>query len=177
MYSGKCDLADSLEIHNYTLEELQNNVTIYVGDNPEPLHIEKLEDLIPYYPYIIGSACYNNTERKSVIHLSSESWVDIEERDCLEFQLKNLLRIYNSCKQKKTEFDIEEVLKKVVWNGWNEQPYRELAERVKEKGKKATVDGIHLKMHEHYRQELVDEMIRNNLNPLEYGDYERFLNK
>lgn len=165
-----------MEIHNYTLEELQNNVTIYVGNNPEPLHIEKLEDLIPYYPYIIGSACYNNTERKSVIHLSSESWVDREERECLEFQLKNLLRIYNSCKRKKTEFDIEEVLKKVVWNGWNEQPYRELAERVKEKGKKATVNGIHLKMHEYYRKELVDEMLKNGLNPCDYGDYERFIN-
>lgn len=154
---------------------MQNNVKIYVGNNTEPLHIEKMEDLIPYYPYIIGSAYFNNAERKSVIHLTSESWVDIEERDILEFRLKDLLRIYNSCKRKKIEFDVKEALKKIVWGGWNEEPYKELANRIKENGKKATIDGIHLKMHEHYRQDLVDEMIKNGLNPLEYGDYTRFI--
>lgn len=131
-YSGKCDLADTIEIHDYTLEELQNNVTIYVGyDNPEPMHIEKMEDLIPFYPYIIGCASYNNVERKAVIHLSSESWVDYEERDILEWRLKDLLRIYNRCKRKRTEFNVDEAVKEITWNGWNEEPYRELANRVK----------------------------------------------
>lgn len=166
-----------MEISNYTLEELQNNVKIYVGyDNPEPLHIEKMEDLIPFYPHIIGSASYNNVERKAIIHLSSESWVDYEERDSLEFKLKKLLTIYNRCKRKKIEFNVDEAVKEVTWNGWNEEPYRELANRVKENGKKATIDGIHLKMHEHYRKELVEEMFRNNLNPADYG-YGRFVNK
>ena len=165
-----------MEISNYTLEELQNNVKIYVGyDNPEPLHIEKMEDLIPFYPHIIGSASYNNVERRAVIYLSSESWVDIEERNCLEWRLKDLLRIYNRCKRKKIEFNVDEAVKEVTWNGWNEEPYRELANRVKEKGKKATIDGIHLRMHERYRQELVDEMLRNGLNPADYG-YGRFVN-
>ena len=175
-YSGKCDLKDSLEIHNYTLEELQNNVKIYVGNNTEPLHIEKMADLIPYYPYIVGSACFNNTDRKSVIHLSSESFVDREERECLEWRLKHLLRIYNRCKRKKIAFDVEEAVKEVTWNGWNEEPHRELANRVKEYGKKATIDGIHLRMYEYYRKELSDEMIKNGLNPADYG-YERFVKR
>lgn len=173
-WSGKCDLADSLEIHNYTLEELQNNIDIYVGNNLEPLHIERMEDLIPYYPYIVSCAYHNNAKRKAAIHLTSESWVDIEERNCLEWKLKHLLKIYNRCKRKKIEFDVEEALKEIVWNGWNEEPCREIANRVKEKGKKATVDGVHLKMHEYYRQELVDEMIKNGLNPVHFG-YERFV--
>ena len=164
-----------MEIHEYTLEELQNNVKIYIGDNEEPLHIEKMEDMIPYYPYIIGFSYHNSEEKKATIHLSPESWVDYEERDCLEFRLKRLLTIYNRCKRKKIEFDVEEALKEIVWNDWNEEPYRKLANRVKEKGKKATVDGIHLRMHEHYRQELVDEMLRNGLNPADYG-YGRFIN-
>ena len=174
-WSGKCDMYDSLiEIRNYTLEELQNNVKIYVGKNTEPLHIEKMEDLIPYYGYIIGSAYY--TDGNSVIHLSSESWVDIEEKDILEFRLKDLLRIYNSCKRKKIEFDVEDALKKIVWGNWNKDSYKELAERVKLYGKKATIDGIHLTMSEKHRQDLVDEMIKNGLNPADYG-YERFIIK
>lgn len=174
-YSGKCDFFSSLEIHGYTLEELQNNVKIYVGyDNPEPLHIEKMEDLIPYYPYIIGSAGYNNAERTATIHLSSESWVDYEEQDILEWRLKDLLRIYNRCKRKRIEFDVDEAVKEITWNGWNEAAHRELAKRVKEKGRKATVDGIHLRMHEIYRRELVNEMVKNGLNPKDYG-YGRFV--
>lgn len=173
-YSGKCDWKDSLEIHKYTLEELQNNVKIYVGNNSEPLHIEKMSDMIPYYPYIIASACFDNVQRKSVIHLTSESFVDREERDILEWRLKDLLKIYNRCKRKKVEFDVEEAVKEITWNGWNEKAHRELANRVKEKGKKATVDGIHLRMHERCRQELVKEMLKNDIDPCEYG-YERFV--
>ena len=175
-FSGKCDVYDSLiGINRYTEEELKNNVKIYVGNNTEPLHIEKISDLIPYYPYLIAVGCYDNVERKSVIHLSSESFVDREERESIEWRLKDLIRIYNRCKRKKIEFDVEDAVKQITWNGWNEEPYRELANRVKENGKKAAVDGIHLKMHEIYRKELVDEMLENGLNPADYG-YGRFVN-
>lgn len=175
-WSGKCDCYDTLiAIHNYTLEELQNDVVIYVGANTEPLHIEKMSDLIPFYPYIICSSFHDNKERKAVIHLTSESYVDREERNSLEFMLKELLRIYNRCKRKKIEFNAEDAIKEVVWNGWNEEAYRELAGRIKLYGKKATTNGVHLKMHEIYRQELVDEMLKNGLNPADYGDYQRFI--
>lgn len=173
-YSGKCDWCDVLEIHGYTIEELQSNVIIYVGNNREPLLIKKMSDMIPYYPHLVSSACFDNKERKSVIHLSSESFVDREEREVLEWRLKDLLRIYNRCKRKKIEFNVDEAVKEITWNGWNEKAHRELANRVKEKGKKATIEGIHLRMHERYRQELVDEMLRNGLNPADYG-YERFV--
>lgn len=176
-YSGKCDWCDTLEIHEYTLKELQNNVKIYVGNSEEPLYIEKMEDTIPYYPYIIGSAWFDNAERKAVIHLSSESFIDSEERKFLESELKNILKIYNRCKRNKIEFNVDDVVKKVTWNGWNEEAYRELANRAKEKGKKATIDGIHLRMYEYYRKLLVDEMLKYDLNPCNYGDYERFVNK
>lgn len=172
-YSGKCDWADNLEIHNYTLEGLQNNVKIYVGDNTEPLHIEKMSDIIPYYPYVVCSACYTNGE--STVHLTSESYVDRQERESLEFNLEWLLKIYNRCKRKKIEFNVEDAVKEITWNGWNEEPYRELANRVKEKGKRATIDGIHLTMQEIYRRDLVEEMLKNGLNPLDYGDYGRFI--
>jgi hypothetical protein len=105
--------------------------------------------------------------------LSSRSFVDTEEEDRLNCYLREILRIYNRCKRKKVEFNVEEVVKEVCWHDYNKEQITELARRVKEKGKKTTIDGIHLTMSEHYRQELVDEMIRNNLNPADYG-YERF---
>lgn len=174
-YSGRCDAYDTLMmIHKYTDEELKNNTKIYVGYNTEPLHIENKKDLIPYYAHLIGCAFFDNKDKKSVIHLSSESSVDREERESLEFKLKRIFTIYNRCKRKKVEFDVDKVVEEVSWNGWDDDIYREIANRVKENGKKATIDGIHLKIHEYYRRELVKEMIMNGLNPAEYG-YERFL--
>lgn len=177
-YSSRYDCYDSLVmIHKYTDEELKNNVNIYIGNIKTPLKIDSQKDLIPYYAHLVSSAYFNNEERKSTIHLTSQSWVDYEEADILEFRLKLLLRIYNRCKRKKIDFDIDEAVKEITWSNWNEEPYKELAKRVKEHGKKATIDGIHLKMHERYRQELVDTMIENGLNPMLYGNYERFIKK
>lgn len=141
------------------------------------IEYSSIKDLIPYYPYLIAfAACDNTDSRNSVVCITRISFVDREEREILEYKLKDILRIYNRCKRKKIEFNVDDVLKEVVWNGYNEEPYRELANRVKEKGKKATIDGIHLKMHERYRQELVEEMLRYGIDPCEYG-YERFINK
>lgn len=176
-WSGCCDLADTLEIHEYTLEELQNNVKIYVGDDREPLHIEKMSDMIPYYPYIVSSAGFNNADRTATIFLSSKSQVDREEQEYLEWRLERLLKIYNRCKKKKIEFNVDEVAKVMILDGWNEGAYRELVNRVKLYGKKATTNGIHLRTHEYYRKLLVEEMIKNGLNPCNYGDYERFISK
>lgn len=201
-YSGKADFCIHLWIGANTEEEAFdkfNGTKLYmIQPLPDDFNCEKaleekinipetyykkieyssIEDLIPYYPYLIGfAACDNTDSHNSIVCISSESWVDREERESLEFRLKELLRIYNRCKRKKAEFDVEEAIKEVCWNGWNEDIYRELANRVKLFGKKATIDGIHLKMHEIYRKELVDEMIRHGINPCHYGDYERFIDK
>lgn len=169
-YSGKCDLADTISMQGKKIL----NAKIYIGYSNRPLQINDMKDLIPYYPYIIGSAWFDNVEGKSVIHLPSESWVDYEEKDNLTFYLKHLIRIYNRCKRKKIEFNVEEAIKEVRCGNWNKDIITELAHRVKDSGKKATIDGLHLKMHEYYRRELVDEMLKNGLNPADYG-YDRFV--
>lgn len=161
-------------IDRYTDEELKNNVNIYIGNIKTPLKIESQKDLIPYYPHIVSSGGFDNVERKADIHITSKSWVDMEEKESLEWRLNSLLRIYNRCKRKKIEFDVDEAVKEITWNDWNEELYKELAKRVKEYGKRATIDRIHLKMHERYRQELVNTMIENGLNPSYWG-YERFV--
>lgn len=176
-FSGKCDCHDSLiAISKYTDEELKNNVDIYIGNIGTPLRIESQKNLIPYYAHLVSFAYHNSDEKKAIINITSESWVDMEERELLEFRLECLLRIYNRCKRKKIEFNVDEAIKEILWNNcWNEDAYRELANRVKENGKKATIDGIHLKNHEYYRQALVNEMLENGLNPCKYGDYRRFI--
>lgn len=165
-------------INKYTDEELANNVKIYQGwgETQKQLNIKTRKDLIPYYAHLVSSACYDNAERAASIHITSESFVDREERDSLEYKLKRVLTIYNRCKRKKMDFDVDAVVKEVAWAGFDDDIYREIANRVKVNGKKANIDGIHMKIHEYYRQELVNEMIKNNINPLDYGDYERFLN-
>ena len=169
-YSGKCDLADTI----YMQGEKILNSSIYVGNSNKPLQINNMTDLIPYYPYIISSAYFDNVKGKSVIYLPEESWVDYEEKYSLMLYLQRILRIYNRCKRKKITFETEAAVQEVCWRDWNKCAITELANRVKEKGKKATIDGIHLKMHERYRQELVDEMLQHGLNPADYG-YSRFI--
>lgn len=176
-YSGKCDCYDTLVmIHEYTEEELKNNVRIYVGWCAEPLHVEKASDLIPYYPYLVDGGSFSKDDRNAVIHLSSESFVDMEEQSVLEFYLQQILKIWKKCKRKKIAFQKESVLKEVCLNGWNQSIYEELIERVDKYGKKAMIDGLHLKTHDYYREQLVDEMIKNDIDPAEYG-YRRFINK
>ena len=174
-YSGRCDVYDSfVMIHNYTDEELKNNIKVYLGNNDTLLKFETAKDLVPYYPHLISIGCYNNADKKSIIHITSKSSVDIEEQENLKYYLKQILTIYNRCKRKKIEFNIDDAVKEVCWNDWNKEAITELANRVKLHGKKATIENIHLTMHERYRKELVDEMIKNNIDPAKYG-YGRFV--
>lgn len=171
-YSGKCDLADVLEIYKYTLEEIKEKVRIYVGASKKPLHIEKESDLIPYYPYVVVSS-YSSEDRSADLHLTDESWVDREERVHLLFRLKMVLKYYNHCKRKHVPFDKEEALKQICYGNFNRDVYEELVNRVSDFGKRASIDGLHLQMHDVYRRELVREMLDKGLNPAEYG-YGRF---
>ena len=174
-YSGKSDLADSLLMHGqYTEEELKNNVRIYVGNSYIPLEIESYKTIIPYYPHLICSSCHDNKNRKAIFHITAESSVDRSEREVLEAYLERVLKIYNRCKKNKTEFNVEETVKQIYWVDWNKKQITEIANRIKENGNKVNIDGIHLQVYDHYRKVLVDEMLRNDLNPADYG-YERFI--
>lgn len=172
-YSGRSDLFDSLMIHNYTEEELKNNVKIYVGSSYIPLEIKSHKSLIPYYPHLICTAVHNNKEQKSIIHITSESSVDRSEREVLEAYLKRILKYYDKCKRNKTKFVVEDAIENVYFIEWNKPQIIEIANRVKENGKKANINGIHLGVYEHYRKILADEMLRNDISLADYG-LERF---
>ena len=168
MYSGKCDFYDYIEIHQDKDSIL--NAKIYVGDSNTPLEVHSMVDLIPYYPYIISVGAHNGKDH--FIRLTSKPYTDIEEEDSLKFYLELLLKYYRKCKRKKIEFDVDEAVKSLSFS-FNQDVIRELAERVKKYGKKATYEGLHLVSKDFYRKELVDEMLINGLNPADYG-YERF---
>lgn len=194
--SGKCDFKDHLYISVETEEEAFNKFNgtkLYIiqplpddfdwknaTNIPEAYYkrveYSSIKDLIPLYPHIVAYAgCDNTDSRNSVVCLSRESFVDREEREVLEYNLKRLLTIYNRCKRKKIKFNVEDAVKEITYNGWNKEAYEELANRVAKNGKKATLDGIHLKMHEIYRRELVEDMLKHDMNPCDYGDFERLI--
>lgn len=167
-YSGKCDLFDSIEIHD-GLDNLIYNSKVYIYEKQPDgtykdklLHFEKESDVVPYYAHIIGCAYHNNAENKHVIHLSSKSYPDSHEEEMLEWYKKTLVRYYNSCKRKKIEFNVNDALKKFSeWTlRYDGDTIKILAQRVKEKGKKASIEGLTLEFSERYREELRKELDR-----------------
>lgn len=176
-FSGKCDFYDTIVMSNYSLEDFTSGrVKIYV--NEERVKINFLTDLIQYYPYIIAIGCFNTKDKSAVVELSSIPHTDRREKETLDFYTKNLLRIYNRCKRKKTAFDIEKAVNEIAPYERNEtkNTIKRLAERIKTDGKKASTDGLHFEIYDWYRRELVEEMLSNGIDPAKYG-YERFLNK
>ena len=156
-YSGRCDLKDTLDI--FGVNEIINKYKIYAPNQILPLEVNEPKDLIPYYPFLTSSMS-SNKETGGVIYLTSESYIDTEEREHLTWTLDNLIRIWRRCKRKKIPFDKEEALAQTTLFTPREHE-EEIADRVAEFGDKATIDGIHLKLHDGYRQDLYEEMIKN----------------
>ena len=157
LYSGKCDFCDMCDIHNvYNI--LKSNV--YIGWNIIPLKFESEKDLIPYYPYIV--ALSSTTNGVGEIRLSTESYVDISERESLEIYTKECQRYVNKCKRKKVEIDLDHFN-----NQYYKDAYKEILTRLIDKSKEFTLDGIYLPMAERYRKELYKEMVKNG-----YSEYD-----
>ena len=158
LYSGKCDFCDIVEIHNVD-NILKSNV--YIGWNIIPLRFETEKDLIPYYPYLVASNATTNGVEE--IRLTSESYVDRQERENLELYTKECQKYVNKCKRKKEFCDISHFDKENDY-GYNEI-YQEIISRLLmvgfEKDFKFTLDGIYLSSAERYRKELYKEMINN----------------
>ena len=155
-YSGKCDVYDHLG--DATDERLRDNTNIYISDNPIPLRINNQHDLAPYYPYLIGIGSWSDGHAE--LRLSTESFIDAEEREHLNWKLDDAKRYWRKCKRHKIPYDIEEAIKKISFIGVPNAIEREIAERVAKHGEKATIDGLHDFMHEHYRKDLLEEMVR-----------------
>ena len=159
-FSGKCDLADIFCNHD---DEHIANSTFYIfaGNRDHRLDIHCRRDLIPYYPFLVGSM--GSQKDKAVCYISSESFVDREEREHMEWILKDAIKYYKKCKRKKIEYKEEEALKNIVW--FNKKPTEwesKIVHRVAADGEKANIEGIHDSYHDYYRKQLYEEMIEND---------------
>ena len=157
-FSGKCDLADTCDI--FGIDKIISKYKIYTYGNILPLKIEKPSDLIPYYPYTI-TMMVSTKEDGGAIHLSKESFVDEEEREHLGWDLSHIKKYWRKCKRDKKEFDEKEALDMICFLFSPRDYQREIIRRVKDKGNKATIDGIHAPSWDHYRRELYDKMVEN----------------
>ena len=148
-FSGKCDLYDSaVMIGEYDIKNIRLFIT--KGNRSYPIKLEEPRDLIPYYPYIPYVSSYSNGIYRAYL---SDSYIDREEREILTRELEYLLRDYRRCKRKKIPFD-----KSQYNNIWYNQ---EIVERIVTEGEKATIEGIHLPMQNHWRKRLAEEMEKN----------------
>ena len=165
IYSGKCDVYDSLVMINDVTDF--SNVRIYASDNHIiPLRIDSQKDLIPYYPYLVVMMSSIKDEGISV-HLSEKSYVDTEEEGRLQWRLDQLKKYYRRCKRNHQPYDEKEAIKKIcVWDV--AEGYEiELVDRVKIDGEKATYIGVHIPMFDEMRKKLYDEMISAGYNKFE----------
>lgn len=156
-YSGKCDFCDMCDIHN--VDNILKS-KVYIGRNIIPLKFETEKDLIPYYQYLVATS--STTNGIGEIRLSTESYVNKQERETLEWYVKDCQKYMNKCKRKKEIINIEH-----FDNQYNKNVYREILIRLVDKSKEFTLDGIYLPMSEYYRKELYDEMVKNG-----YSEYD-----
>lgn len=162
-YSNKCDLYDVLvdirEITDFS------KVKIYAANNSiVPLRIDSQKDLMPYYPYIVAISI-SNSDGTQIIHLSEGSYVDIEEQERLTWDLDTLKRYYRRQKRRHEPFDSDEALKKICFFDSTPEYYKkELVNRVKELGEKATIEDIHIPFMDTMRQWLYEDMVAAGWN-------------
>lgn len=163
IYSGKCDLYDSLieigEVTDFS------RVHIYINHNPVELRIDSYKDLIPYFPCVPAVETRDNGEYK--IWLSGKPWYRIEEEQMLGIYLRDLITCYNRLKRNKNlslESLVERYDTKYNWNHAKDELVAELASRLIEaKGKKdkVNISDLYLPSGDFFRKRLYEEMVNN----------------
>lgn len=161
-FSGKCDFADHVEI--FGVENVLKS-EVFVGN--KKLNPKCYADLIPYFPHLVS--CFVKNGTNTTVKLTEKSYVDYQEADMLRSYLNSILREYDKCRREKKEFDAEKAAQEVSFYKHNIEAIRELAERVAMNGRKAEIDDIHLSVSEHYRKRLIEEMIKNRVDPARWG--------
>lgn len=159
MYSGKCDFGDWLFMINddKPLEEVLANTKVYIGDNILPLKMETYKDALPYAPFLTTTLAHS--DGKTVIRLSTRSYVDIEEEEFLMYEMDAVKRRYRSLKRKKEKITEDELLKSIVW-GTPKEYQKEIVKNVLIDKEKASIQHIHIDLKDKlYRERLVKDMV------------------
>lgn len=106
-FSGKCDFEDCCDIHSKESDFFEKS-NIYIGEIG-PLKILKIEDAIPFFPYIISGASFS--KESNTISLSKESWIDIEESQLISCYIDDIKKYLRKCKRNKKECLYSELIK------------------------------------------------------------------
>lgn len=157
-YSGKCDVYDCYS--DYSDDRLKQS-KFYISTKDGRVHLLKIEsqkDLAKYYPYLTSMA-YGEKDGGAVVIITSTSFIDREEKEFLDYDLKALLKYYKKCKRNKIEFNDKEAADSISWFGDLSEAQKRLIQRVKKQGEKATTDGLHRPMQEYYRKEWFECLI------------------
>ena len=173
MFCGKCDLWDSLVmIREINDESDWSKIKIY-QHTPDTyfdetglhgdilLDIKCLKDLLPYAAHLIGMS-YGDKDGNYIAHISSRSFVDEEEEERFTWILDDIKKIYRRCKRKKIPFELEDVIKELVWQYDSEnmkKAVETLFNRVKEHPCTKDISGLHDNMHQYYRKRLYEDMV------------------
>lgn len=155
LYSGKCDMADVVEIHG--IDNMLKS-KIFIESNIVPLKIETEKDLVPYYPFLIASSGSENGIGS--FRITDESYVDREERQILDYYTNECKDYIKKCKRNKQDVDIEHFK-----NEYQPDIYNQILSRLLDKSCEFNLYGIHTYMAEYYRIQLYNEMIRVGWTP------------
>lgn len=164
-FCGKCDFYDSFVMigsdgKHGKLEENLKRLKLYVYGKDGRDHRVKsdtIKDIAKYYPYLESVACYSK-ESGYNIHLQSDSFIDQEEREHIGWYVRDVLKYWRKCKRNKKPFRVDECIESLHW--MSDDVLRTVAERVAKDGGKAEFDDIHDSLHEYYRREWFEELVR-----------------
>ncbi len=170
VYSGKCDVYDHFatvvddDNEENLAKEIERTDFYICGKHMFSRHrldIHTPKDLIPYYPYLICIGSWGKNDRAH-LEISSESFVDREEKEFIQWRIDDILKYYRKCKRTKKEFDKEEAYKLCAWH--DEEWIYNLIDKIVENNFKydaesAVYDGIFIPSFDNYRKSLAEKMI------------------
>ena len=165
-FSGKCDFYDGfVDIHcdgdkSKITEEL-SKLKLYIRGKDDRKHLVKSDtimDIAKYYPYLRSLTIAENCSTSIV--LASDSFIDQEEAEWLNWKVEYVLKYWRKCKRNKKPFVAEECLNELSWLGSKSTQLKEIICRVEKDGNKAEFDDIHDDTHEHFRRKWFEEMVR-----------------
>lgn len=166
MFSGKCDFFDSFvaifcDGEDEKIKERLPKLKLYVYGKDDRNHRVKSDtilDIAKYYPYL-AAIHTGDKDGNSVYILSSDSFIDQEEKQFRDYHINDVMKYWRKCKRNKTEFNEEECYQKVKF--WSDsEELKEIIHRVAVDGPKAEFDDIHYSMWENNRRRWMDELIR-----------------
>ena len=168
-FSGKCDLYDcEVMIQGNRFPNYWEGLDLYIYKDPDSFDAEKIEitcakDLVPYYPFV-ECLSYGSSDGKRKVYIGDRSFITTENKYMLNAYKEQLVKIYNKCKRKKIPYNAEEAWKEV--DSWNpREDIYELAKRVGENGKKASIDGLTWSdIVRYYRNDWIDCLVENGFD-------------